>query len=204
MDDLVRQALLRWPNVPAIAGWLKLSRRGEWLLTGEVATGLPITHDRMRRFIDRNYEHDENGRWFFQNGPQKVFVALDYTPHIFGLHRHETGYCLVSHTRAVSLPTAVFMDEHGVILFNTPIGVGLLQNNDMDQLASMIVSLDPSSTMQLNATWALPSQVLCDEQEWRLPSGLHNVVSQPLVIQTLARADVPTTFQFVQNPTVYA
>ena len=31
-------------------------------------------------FIGRNYERDERGCWFFQNGPQRVFVQLDYTP----------------------------------------------------------------------------------------------------------------------------
>lgn len=33
VDDLVEKALARWPNVPAIAGWLKLSLQGDWLLT---------------------------------------------------------------------------------------------------------------------------------------------------------------------------
>ena len=35
MDDLVEKALARWPNVPAIAGWLKLNLQGDWLLTGD-------------------------------------------------------------------------------------------------------------------------------------------------------------------------
>ena len=30
MDDIVRQALLKWPDVPDCRGWLRLTRRGEW------------------------------------------------------------------------------------------------------------------------------------------------------------------------------
>ena len=30
MDPIVRRAIARWPNVPAVYGWLKLDRRGRW------------------------------------------------------------------------------------------------------------------------------------------------------------------------------
>jgi hypothetical protein len=31
-------------------------------------------------FIQRNYDHDAQGQWFFQNGPQRVYVELEATP----------------------------------------------------------------------------------------------------------------------------
>ena len=37
----------------------------------------------VRDFIQRNYEHDAQGQWFFQNGPQRVYVELQATPWIF-------------------------------------------------------------------------------------------------------------------------
>ena len=203
MDDLVKQAILRWPNVPAITGWLKLSRRGEWLLTGEVAEGLPITHERMRRFIDRNYERDEQGQWYFQNGPQKVYVSLDYTPLVFGVHKVDDAYCLVAHTRAVALPVGVFMDEEGVVLFDTPMGVGLVQNADVDLLASMIAPApdDPDSLL-LQMPWALPAAANCADQEWRLPVDAPAVPKGSLPVETISRVDVPKRFAYVSQPSL--
>ena len=32
MDDLVRQALAKWPNVPDCYGWLGLDARGQWYM----------------------------------------------------------------------------------------------------------------------------------------------------------------------------
>src|ERR687884_636735 len=78
MDDRVLRGMAKWPNVPAVYGWLGLDRRGNWLLKSE-----PITNPVITAFISRNYERDGHGRWFFQNGPQRVFVALAYTPHVY-------------------------------------------------------------------------------------------------------------------------
>src|SRR5262245_35035953 len=75
MDDLVLRGMVKWPNVPAVYVWLSLDRRGQWLLKGERISTPTVT-----AFIGRNYERDERGCWFFQNGPQRVFVHLDYTP----------------------------------------------------------------------------------------------------------------------------
>ena len=70
MDDRVIRSMARWPDVPDVFGWLALDARGHWLLKGET-----IANRAAVAFIARNYAHDEFGRWFFQNGPQRVFVA---------------------------------------------------------------------------------------------------------------------------------
>src|SRR5471030_2084273 len=78
MDDIVIRAMAKWPNVPSVYGWLALDRRGRWLIKGERISN-PIVAD----FIGRNYERDDRGRWFFQNGPQRVFISLGYTPYVY-------------------------------------------------------------------------------------------------------------------------
>ena len=35
MDDIVRAALKKWPNVPACHGWLALDARGDWYMRDE-------------------------------------------------------------------------------------------------------------------------------------------------------------------------
>ena len=47
--------------------------------------GSRIEHDGLRGFIQRNYEADARGCWFFQNGPQRVYVELEAAPWVFRL-----------------------------------------------------------------------------------------------------------------------
>lgn len=90
MDQAVLDALKKWPNVPACTGWLMLDRRGQWRMRDEACqasggSGDPIRHTALNAFIARNYAVDDEGRWFFQNGPQRVFVDLAYTPSVVRL-----------------------------------------------------------------------------------------------------------------------
>src|SRR5215203_7506911 len=78
MDEAVLRSMAKWPNVPAVYGWLTLDRRGNWLLKGE-----RINNPAIIEFIGRNYEPDAQGRWYFQNGAQRVYVELEYTPMVY-------------------------------------------------------------------------------------------------------------------------
>ena len=87
MDDIVKQAMAKWPNVPDCYGWLALDARGAWRMRDERAQHLNLPGDKVQQaallaFINRNYGADERGCWFFQNGPQRVFVNLEATPFI--------------------------------------------------------------------------------------------------------------------------
>ena len=77
MDDSVLAAMAKWPNVPEVFGWLSLDARGQWRLRGE-----PLNHPAMLAFIQRNYTCDRQGRAYFQNGPQRVYVTLEAAPYI--------------------------------------------------------------------------------------------------------------------------
>ena len=101
MDQSVKDAIARWPDVPAVFGWLSLDGRGRWRLhpQGQAAQGgegESITNSQILDFINRNYEHDDAGRWFFQNGPQRVFLRLDAAP--FVLRLSDDSSRLVTHT----------------------------------------------------------------------------------------------------------
>src|SRR5918996_1793270 len=107
MDEIVVRSLAKWPNVPAVYGWLSLDRRGNWLIKGE-----RIGNAALREFIARNYEADEQGRWFFQNGPQRVYVKLAYTPLVV---RYD-GAVLVDQRGKPFSPGQMFQDEEGSVL----------------------------------------------------------------------------------------
>jgi hypothetical protein len=89
MDDIVRQAIAKWPNVPHCYGWLALDARGNWYMRDDrtqaagpfpQSKGSLLRHEKLVDFIHRNYDCDERGCWFFQNGPQRVYVELETAP----------------------------------------------------------------------------------------------------------------------------
>lgn len=115
---------VQWPKVPACYGWLSLDRRGSWRLKGE-----PIRHAGLIDFINQHYAADGAGNWIFQNGPQTVFVALDYAPLVLRLGRDSQ---LTAHTGVAASPaTAVYLDDQGNALFDTALGIGLLDDRDL-------------------------------------------------------------------------
>jgi hypothetical protein len=126
MDDAVARSLARWPNVPAVFGWLSLDRRGNWLIKGE-----RISNRALREFIGRNYACDEAGRWYFQNGPQRVYVSLAYTPLVV----HYQGEALMDHCGRAYQAEALFLDDEGSLLMRGPAGVALLDDRDLERHA---------------------------------------------------------------------
>lgn len=125
MEDWVRRALARWPNVPALYGWLSLDRRGRWRIRGE-----PISRPQIVETIDRNYAADEAGRWYFQNGPQRGYMALEYAP--FVLRVSDSGDGLVTHNGLrVERPVSGWLDEEGAIGVVTEHGPGLVADEDL-------------------------------------------------------------------------
>ena len=126
MDEIVARSLAKWPNVPAVYGWLELDRRGNWRIKGE-----RISNAALNEFIARNYEADARGCWFFQNGPQRVFVKLAYTPLVV----HYEGEQLVDQCGRAFSPGSVFQDEEGSVLVDGDRGIALLDDRDLARYA---------------------------------------------------------------------
>jgi hypothetical protein len=137
LDDIVIKGMAKWPDVPAVYGWLELDRRGRWLLKGA-----PITNPAVIGFIGRNYEPDEHGRWFFQNGPQRVYVTLHYTPLVYRVAQTTDGTLeLEAHTgRRTRAATSSWIDEEGAIIIETDLGVGVVHDRDLHMVSSALVS----------------------------------------------------------------
>lgn len=126
MDEMVIRSLARWPNVPAVYGWLSLDRRGNWRIKGE-----RIANAALRDFIGRNYAADERGCWFFQNGPQRVFVSLAYTPLVV----HFEAEALRDHCGRPFAAEEVLQDDEGSVLVAGGGTVALLDDRDLARFA---------------------------------------------------------------------
>lgn len=152
MDEWVLKALKRWPNVPALFGWLSLDRRGRWLVQGET-----ISHPRIIEAINRNYAADEHGRWYFQNGPQRGYMQLASTPLIVFVG--EDGDHLVTHSGlVVDQVRAAYLDEEGALVLMTEQGPAEVAGPDLqwalDRLSTSGKAVDDDS---LAAALELPS-----------------------------------------------
>lgn len=166
-------------NVPACYNWLSLDRRGDWRLQGE-----RVTHSGLIQFINRQYGSDESGCWFLQNGSQRVFVALAYTPWIFSFSANGVQ----SHTGQPVSPMACYLDNEGNALIATKIGIGLLDDRDLPAFLDQC-------RQHKNAT--------VNEEIWlKIMAGetLGNITWHGLPLAPIHQNDVARRFNFQPHP----
>jgi hypothetical protein len=195
MDDIVKQAMAKWPNVPHCYGWLALDARGHWRMRDEraQALGLPgdkINHPALLGFINRNYLSDDRGRWYFQNGPQRVYVDLDVTPYIA---HTDPAQGFVLHTgEPMAIVDDVWMTETGQIILQ---GVG------------KVAAVDDRDLSQCIAALHLDGQAVGDDElmAWMNDSeGRGQMMlrqpSRDIPVQRIAGDAVATRFGFMRRP----
>lgn len=144
MDDIVKAAMAKWPNVPHCYGWLGLDARGQWYMRDDrtqaagpfpQSKGSLLRHDKLIEFIHRNCAADEQGQWYFQNGPQRVYLELELTPFVWRLQPDGT---VRSHSGQVAQVSDSLVDEEGRLYLVTDLGVGLVHSADMALAADSV------------------------------------------------------------------
>lgn len=185
MEDWARRGMARWPNVPALFGWLSLDRRGRWRIRGE-----PISRAQIIDTINRNYEADPHGRWYFQNGPQRGYVALETAPLVL---RADGEALRTHHDLPVTAAVGGWLDEDGGLWLATAHGPAALDDTEADWLLARLQTpqgaLDDAA---LAAALALPSGALTP-----LTLALGNA---RLPLRRLRRADAPQVLGFDADP----
>ena len=141
MDEIVKKAMAKWPNVPHCYGWLMLDARGAWRMRTEATQaanepGDKIAHEALLAFINRNYTCDALGRWYFQNGPQRVFVKLEATPFI--VHT-DVGHAFRLHTgETLETIDAAWFTEGGQLLLQSAEKLALVDDRDLVDCLPML------------------------------------------------------------------
>ena len=195
MDDIVKQALAKWPNVPHCYGWLGLDARGNWRMRDERAQHFNLPGDKLTNaalvgFIVRNYASDERGCWYFQNGPQRVYVNLETTPFVA---RTDPAQGFVLHTgEPLGQPEAAYLTEDGELLL---------------QRGAVLAQLDDRDVAQAMALLEMDGRAVDDEAllAWLEGGGagaaLALRVGQALLpVERVQRDGIPARFGFVRQP----
>jgi hypothetical protein len=150
MDEIVKAALRKWPQVPHCYDWLALDARGQWYMRDEriqragpfpQVKGSRIDHAKLLEFIGRNYEADARGCWYFQNGPQRVYVQLEAAPWTWRLRWQDGALQMHSHTGLDVGPSQVQwvgLDEQDRLFVHTALGLGLVHSMDMGEAAQAV------------------------------------------------------------------
>jgi len=177
-----------WPESPDVYGYLSLDARGHWRLRGDA-----VGRDSLIAHLNSHYQHDDAGRWFVQNGWQRVFVTLAYTPLVA---RVSGDGRLVAHTGTPLFEvTSAYIDDSGALLLGTPLGAALLDDNDLAwALDRLRTNTGPVTEPALAESLALPSGQ-STALRFVTPGG------PTLPVVRLDRATAADTLGFVSRPT---
>ncbi|NEX60683.1 DUF2946 family protein [Noviherbaspirillum galbum] len=195
MDDIVKQAMAKWPNVPHCYGWLALDARGNWRMRDERAQSQGLSGDRIANaallaFIHRNYTHDDQGRWYFQNGPQRVYVNLEATPYI--ARTDPSAGFLLQTGQALGPLDAAWLTDDGRLLLRSGDMVALVDDRDTAQCLAKV---------RLNGAAASDDDILA----WLGDPGFAGEMmfehdGKSVALGRMARADIAGCFGFVAAP----
>jgi hypothetical protein len=202
MDEQVLRSLIKWPNIPHCFGWLALDRRGQWRMRDEFAqanqlAGSVIQHTALNEFISRNYACDSLGRYFFQNGPQRVFITLDATPFIARMIPSENGPQLLTQCGTEIKPQGALSDEKGNIYITGKIAQSLSNQIDdtfFTKTESLSVALLHDHDLDL---FSDQSKVMEDACSFR---GSWQWNGEDLPIEPIYSAELSERFHFVKVP----
>ncbi len=191
MDEIVRQAMAKWPNVPHCHGWLALDARGVFRMRDEAtqARGLPgdpIRNAALLSFIHRNYTCDERGAWYFQNGPQRVYVDLEATPFIARTDPQAAQSGLVLHDGQPFSPQQIWMTPPGQLVLKEGERIAMLDDRDLGQVLE---------NLRCDGGSADEPQLLAWLENPQARLTLDGVALQPLDATTM-----PQTLGYVARP----
>ncbi len=195
MDENVKLAMAKWPNVPHCYGWLALDARGCWRMRDERAQALDlpgdkIVHTALLGFINRNYTHDDQGRWYFQNGPQRVYVNLEATPYIA---RTDPAQGFILHTgEPLFLIDAAWMTETGQLVLQADEKIAMVDDRDM---------LHYMSDLRMNGTTVSDDQLMAWLHQPETTDRLSlKQAGRQVPVRHIGAGAMPAQFGFVPAP----
>ena len=186
--------MAKWPNVPDVYNWLMLDARGRYRIrardyeqSGRFDT---IGNAAVVEFIGRNTTRDDAGRWYFQNGPQRVFFKLECTPFVARLQPQ--GMPLLHTGVAVKRIDAVWIDEHAAAVLETEHGPALVDDRDNSEFITGLKSLVGASLDDAELEQWL-QKPLSGQLTWE-------ICGTRVAVGAIRRAELPSRFHYATTP----
>ena len=163
--------------------------------------GNVIQHTALNTFIARNYACDYTGRYFFQNGPQRVFITLDATPWIVRLIPEKTDLSLLTQCENLFDPQGALSDEAGNIYITGLIHQTIDENRsstssdgDFVQRESLSIALLHDHDLGLFSDLAKLQEQACSF------GGSWNWHGKILPLDPIHSNELSKRFGFIQKP----
>jgi hypothetical protein len=183
----------KWPNVPDVYNWLELDNRGNWCIKNE-----KISHKGLIKFINDHYSSDDKGRWFFQNGPQRVFVKLHSTPFILSIALNDDVIYFKTQTNQVIQQIEQFwLDNNGRLLLSWGQYLGLLSDRDLLMMSDYIVPVNANGQQEFDQISDLDIPSSFSENKIPFNLKLNNRLYD---IRPIRERDFSRLFNFEPNP----
>jgi hypothetical protein len=202
MDEKVLRSLVKWPNVPDCYGWLALDRRGQWRMRDEFTQqhhlpGQVIVHQALKEFISRNYARDSQGRYFFQNGPQRVFIMLDATPWVVRIIPSDQDTQLLTQCQSSLEPIAALSDENGNIYIVGKVTQTIYEDSDRGKFS---IQASESIALLHDHDLGLFSELASLREEACSFGGSWNWHGKQLPLDPIHSSELATRFQYIAKP----
>ena len=183
----------KWPNVPDVYNWLELDNRGNWCIKNE-----KISHKGLIKFINDHYSSDDKGRFFFQNGPQRVFVKLHSTPFILSIALNDDVIYFKTQTNQVIQQIEQFwLDNNGRLLLSWDQYLGLLSDRDLLMMSDYIVPVNANGQQEFDQISDL--DITSSFSENKIPFNL-KLNNRLYDIRPIRERDFSRLFNFEPNP----
>jgi hypothetical protein len=205
LDPTIISAIAKWPGVPFCYGWLFLDRRGSFRIRNEYSQkhhlpGEIIKHKGLCDTIRKNICIDSHKQFFFQNGPQRVYLSLAYCPYVVRLIPDQKNlWVLQNHLSEEISPTRCFLDEKGNILLEFVARV--MQCSDTPPLLFQETQI---RTIALLHDHDL--NIFSELSQMNIANcgliGTFNWRNVDIPIEPIVRSDVPKEFNYLEVPRV--
>ena len=209
MDEQVIAAMARWPDVPAVCGWLSLTESGQWRLhpQGDALqqpekSGESISSPQILAFINRNYTSDDRGQWYFQNGPQRVYVRLDAAPYIAHTVMTSNGQLVLRTQTGLDIHAlqALYLDDDGRLYAASEHGPALIAGRD---LPALLEALQADSGAAGSDPHAALARCLETGETLQLRSDdIQGFPSKSLALHSIRQTELEDTLQFRRLPSL--
>jgi hypothetical protein len=162
--------------------------------------GTVIVHQALNEFISRNYACDTEGRYFFQNGPQRVFITLDATPWIVRIIPDDQQTKLLTQCQSPIEPSAALSDENGNIYIVGEISQVIYENSNQATQTTFSTQAKESIALLHDHDLDLFSELAILKEEACSFGGSWNWHGKQLPLDPIHSSELAGRFDYIAKP----